>query len=51
MKDLEFRGNILSGTEYRVNLEGVSLMDETSNLLSQVVHKTTRTDCSRYINR
>ena len=32
MKDLDFRGNILSGTKYRVSPEGVSLMDETNNL-------------------
>jgi len=40
MKDLEFMGDILSGTKYRVSPEGVSLMDETNNLLSQVAHKT-----------
>jgi len=50
MKDLDFRGNILSGTKYRVSPEGVSLMDETNNLAKQVggspkmrrqiVHKT-----------
>jgi len=43
MKDLEFMGNILSGTKYRVSPEGVSLMDETNNLVKQVAHKTTRT--------
>ena len=47
MKDLDFRGNILSGTKYRVSPEGVSLMDETNNLAKQVVHKTTRTNCNR----
>jgi len=47
MKDLEFRGDILSGTKYRVSPEGASLMDETNNLLSQIVHKTTRTNCNR----
>jgi hypothetical protein len=36
MKDLEFMGNILSGTKYRVSPEGVSLMDETNNLAKQV---------------
>jgi hypothetical protein len=40
MKDLEFMGNILSGTKYRASPEGVSLKDETNNLLSQIVHKT-----------
>jgi len=35
-KDLEFMGNILSGTKYRVSPEGVSLMDETNNLAKQV---------------
>jgi len=28
--------NILSGTKYRVSPEGVSLMDETNNLASQL---------------
>ena len=50
MKDLDFRGNILSGTKYRISPEGVSLMDETNNLLCQVVHKSTRTSCNRTIN-
>ena len=36
MKDLDFRGNILSGTKYRVSPEGVSLMEETNNLVKQV---------------
>ena len=36
MKDLDSRGNILSGTKYRVSPEGVSLMDETNNLAMQV---------------
>jgi hypothetical protein len=36
MKDLDFMGNILSGTKYRVSPEGVSLMDETNNLAKQV---------------
>jgi hypothetical protein len=36
MKDLDFMGNILSGTRYRVSPEGVSLMDETNNLAKQV---------------
>jgi hypothetical protein len=36
MKDLEFRGNILSGTKYRVSPEGVSLMDETNKLAKRV---------------
>ena len=36
MKDLDFRGNILSGTKYRVSPEGVSLMDETNSLAKQV---------------
>jgi len=36
MKDLEFMGNILSGTKYRVSPEGVSLMDEMNNLAKQV---------------
>jgi hypothetical protein len=50
MKDLGFMGNILSGTKYRVSPEGVSHMDETNNLLCQVVHKTTRTNCNQTIN-
>ena len=37
MKDLEFRGNILSVTKYRASPEGVGLMDETNNLAKQVV--------------
>jgi hypothetical protein len=40
-------GDILFLTKYRVSSEGVSLMDETNNLLSQVVRKTTRTDRNR----
>jgi hypothetical protein len=32
MKDLDFSGDILSGTKYRVSPKGVSLMDETNNL-------------------
>ena len=47
MKDLVFMGDILFLTKYRVSSEGVSLMDETNNLLSQVVRKTTRTDRNR----
>jgi len=52
MKDLDFMGDILSGTKYRVSPEGVSLMDETNNLAKNlpeknIVHKTTRTICDR----
>jgi hypothetical protein len=36
MKDLEFTGNVFSGTKYRVSPEGVSLMDETNNRAKQV---------------
>jgi len=36
MKDLDFMGNILSGTKYRVSPEGVSLRDEMNNLAKQV---------------
>ena len=39
MKDLEFRGNILSGTKYRVSPEGVSLMDETNNLAINLLER------------
>jgi len=39
MKDLDFRGNILSGTKYRVSPEGVSLMDETSNLAINLLER------------
>ena len=31
-----FMNNILSGTKYRVSAEGVSLMDETNNLVSHL---------------
>jgi len=31
-----FMNNILSGTKYRASLEGVSLMDETNNLVSHL---------------
>jgi len=31
-----FMSNILSGTKYRVSPEGVSLMEETSNLASHL---------------
>jgi hypothetical protein len=31
-----FMTNILSGTQYRVSPEGVSLMDETNNLASHL---------------
>ena len=34
-----FMNNILSGTKYRASPEGVSLMDETSNLLNQLAPK------------
>ena len=37
MKDLDFRGNIVSGTKYRASPEGVSLTDETNNLAMLVV--------------
>jgi len=37
MKDLDFRGNILSGTKYRVSPERVSLMDETNNLAKNLL--------------
>jgi hypothetical protein len=37
MKDLDFMGNILSGTKYRDSPEGVSLMDETNNLAKLLV--------------
>jgi hypothetical protein len=40
MKDLDFSGNISSGTKYRLSPEGVSFMDETNNLDKQIVHKT-----------
>jgi hypothetical protein len=40
MKDLDFKGNILSGTKYRVSPEGVSLMDETNNLAKRLVRKS-----------
>jgi hypothetical protein len=36
MKDLDFRGNILSGTKYRASPEGVSLMYETNSLAKQL---------------
>ena len=39
MKDLDFRGNILSGTKYRVSPEGVSLMDETNNLAINLLER------------
>ena len=31
MKDLDFRGNILSGTKYRASPEGAGLLDDTNN--------------------
>jgi len=37
----------LSATKYRDSPEGVSLMGETNNLVKQLVHKTTRTNCNR----
>ena len=39
MKDLDFRGNILLGTKYRVSPEGVSLMDETNNLAKNLLER------------
>ena len=39
MRDLDFRGNILSGTKYRVSPEGVSLMDETNNLAINLLER------------
>jgi len=39
MKDLEFMGDILSGTKYRVSPEGVSLMDEMSNLAINLLER------------
>jgi hypothetical protein len=50
MKDLELMGNILSGTGYRVSLEGRGLMDETNSPARQLVHKATRTKCNRFQN-
>jgi len=39
MKDLDFRGNILSGTKYRASPEVVSLMDETNNLAKNLLER------------
>jgi hypothetical protein len=35
MKDLDFRGDILSGAKYRASHEGVSLMNEANKLAKQ----------------
>jgi len=55
MKDLDFMGNILSATKYRVSPEGVSLMVETNNLAKNLLEiffiKPSRTNCNRNICR
>jgi hypothetical protein len=40
MKDLDFSGNIFSGTKYRVSPDGGSLMDETNNSVKQLEQST-----------
>ncbi len=39
MKDLEYRGDILSGTLYRASPEGLSLMDETNKAVSTIARR------------